>query len=202
MLRVGVVLRVLSPVVHAVVTHYPHLPQPRASSGCPFSESLGRAAVAPGEHEDNVARAGHGVVNVPADQPGSMRVEPEPGGAVLGGGVLDLLGGLAGVEQGDGGGLAGLGLVEPLLGQGAAVGQAGVAGALPDAQVVVGQDVLAPLGLDVVVAGPGPPADQGLLVAPAGQGQDPAVPGQAAVADVVDEAVNLLELGAEHLGGG
>jgi hypothetical protein len=34
----------------------------------------------------------------------------------------------------------------------AGTGQAGVAGDLPDAQVVVGHDVLAPLGLDAVVA--------------------------------------------------
>src|ERR1700746_1215016 len=46
----------------------------------------------------------------------------------------------------------------------------------------------------------GAPADQRLLGVPARQRQNPAVTGQAVIADVVDEAVDLLQLGAEHLG--
>jgi hypothetical protein len=44
------------------------------------------------------------------------------------------------------------------------------------------------------------PAHHGLLVAPAGERQDPALAGEAAVADVLHEAVDLLQLGPQDLG--
>src|SRR3546814_9400629 len=43
-----------------------------------------------------------------------------------------------------------------------------------------------------------PPADDRLLVTPVRQGQDPALPRQTPVAEIVDEARNLLELGPQH----
>jgi hypothetical protein len=50
--------------------------------------------------------------------------------------------------------------------------------------------------------GLGAPADERLFVALHREGEDPAVSGQTSVADVVDEAVHLLEFGCEHLGVG
>jgi hypothetical protein len=46
----------------------------------------------------------------------------------------------------------------------------------------------------------GAPADERLLVPPVRKRKDPALAGQAPVADVVDEALDLLQLGAQHLG--
>jgi uncharacterized protein YeaO (DUF488 family) len=65
-----------------------------------------------------------------------------------------------------------------------------------DAQVVVCEDFVAGLLLDLVMA----PADERLLVPPVRKRKDPALAGQALVADVVDEALDLFQLGAQHLG--
>ncbi|WP_442868815.1 hypothetical protein [Bradyrhizobium sp. CCBAU 21362] len=46
----------------------------------------------------------------------------------------------------------------------------------------------------------GAPADERLLVPPVRKRKDPVLAGQALVADVVDEAFDLLQLGAQHLG--
>ena len=55
--------------------------------------------------------------------------------------------------------------------------------------MVVLQDLVAALLLRLMVLGPGAPADEGLLVAPAGQREDPALALKALVADVVDETL-------------
>src|SRR6516164_4006855 len=48
----------------------------------------------------------------------------------------------------------------------------------------------------------GAPADERLFVPPVRKRKDPALAGQALVANVVDEALDLLQLGAQHLGVG
>jgi hypothetical protein len=66
--------------------------------------------------------------------------------------------------------------------------------------VVVSEDFVAALLLDLVMAPAGAPADERLLFPPVRKRKDPALAGQALVADVVDEALDLLQLGAQHLG--
>jgi hypothetical protein len=66
--------------------------------------------------------------------------------------------------------------------------------------VVVSEDFVAALLLDFVMAHAGTPADERLLVPPVRKRKDPALAGQALVADIVDEALFLLQLGAQHPG--
>src|SRR5262249_35822353 len=51
-----------------------------------------------------------------------------------------------------------------------------------------------------VMSGMRAPANERLLVTPRGQRKDPPLAGQAAITDVVDEPVDLFQLGFEHLG--
>ena len=76
----------------------------------------------------------------------------------------------------------------------------GVGNDLADAQVVIGKYLEAALLLHLVVQRLGAPAHQRLLVAPGGKRQNPAGAPQRAVADIVDEAVDLLELRLQQLG--
>src|SRR5438045_9734555 len=66
--------------------------------------------------------------------------------------------------------------------------------------MVVAEDLGPSLLLHSMVLRLGAPPDQGLFVAPARQRQQPSFPGQAPVADVVDESVYLLQFRFEHLG--
>jgi hypothetical protein len=58
--------------------------------------------------------------------------------------------------------------------------------------VVVREDFVAALLLNLVMAPARAPADERLLVPPVRKGKDPALADQALVADVVDEALDLL----------
>jgi hypothetical protein len=71
---------------------------------------------------------------------------------------------------------------------------------LADTHVVVCEDFVAALLLDFVMAPAGAPADKRLLVPPVRKRKDPALAGQALVANVVHEALDLFQLGAQHLG--
>ncbi len=84
----------------------------------------------------------------------------------------------------------------------AALGDLGVLGDLADPQVVVGEDLAATLLLHLMMLHGRAPSDDRLLVAPSRQRQDPTFADQALVADVVDETVDLLQLGPQHLGVG
>ena len=85
---------------------------------------------------------------------------------------------------------------EPLLCEGVPRRQLTVSRDLADAQVVVSKDFVASLLLDLVMAHAGAPADERLLVPPVRKRKDPALAGQAFVADIVNETVDLLQLGA------
>src|ERR1043165_3818953 len=64
--------------------------------------------------------------------------------------------------------------------------------------MIIEKDIRSAFFLHHVVPRLGPPAHQRLLVAPARQRQQPSVAAQAAVADVVDESVDCLDLGLQH----
>src|SRR4029078_7614647 len=90
-------------------------------------------------------------------------------------------------------GPAALSRVRPLFVEGMAFGGMRVLRQLADPQVVIEKYVGAAFLLDLVMPHAGAPADDRLLVAPIRQRQDPSLAGQAPVADVVDEAVDLLQ---------
>src|SRR5262249_36988567 len=104
------------------------------------------------------------------------------------------------VNQRDRRSLTDFGLVEPLLREGVPPRHLIISSDLADAQVVVSEDFVAALLLDFVMVPAGAPADERLLVPPARKRKDPSLAGQALVADVVNEALFLLQLGAQHLG--
>jgi hypothetical protein len=62
--------------------------------------------------------------------------------------------------------------------------------------VIVCKDFVAALLLNLLMAPARAPADERLLVPPVRKGKDPALADQALVADVVDEALYLLQLRA------
>src|SRR6201999_3822098 len=103
------------------------------------------------------------------------------------------------IGQGDRGPLTYLGDVEALLGKHGASGKMIVGGNLSDAQVIVRKHFCTALDLYVMVSGASTPAHQGFFVAPARQRQNPARPGQTAIANVIDETIDALEVGSQHL---
>jgi hypothetical protein len=77
-------------------------------------------------------------------------------------------------------------------------GQPGIPRQLADPQLIVQQDFSAALFLRLVMPHFSAPADEGFLVAPAGERENPRASG--CEADVVDESVDRLEFGATHSG--
>ena len=71
---------------------------------------------------------------------------------------------------------------------------------LTDAQVIILQDVTSSLALHFVVMRGRAPSHDRLLVTPIGERQDPPLTGQAPVANILDEPVDLLELRAQQGG--
>jgi hypothetical protein len=65
--------------------------------------------------------------------------------------------------------------------------------------MVVEQNLGSALLLHDVVSHGGAPADDGFFIAPTGQRKNPAFARQALIADVVDEPVDLLQFGPQHL---
>jgi hypothetical protein len=59
--------------------------------------------------------------------------------------------------------------------------------------MVAKQDFLPTFLLNFVVVGTSPPANERFLIAPAGEGQDPALP------DVVDKSFDSFEIRPQHL---
>ena len=91
-------------------------------------------------------------------------------------------------------------LVEALLGQLLALRGPGVGGDLTDAQMIVLEQLEPSLFLGLVMQGQCAPANDGLLVAPDGEGEQTALPAPAAESLIVDESVDLLERGLQRLG--
>src|SRR5262249_43917058 len=126
--------------------------------------------------------------------------EAEPSGRGVGSRGLRGFGWARGFdERHDGPGADGR-RVQALFGQLETLGPARVAGDLADPQVVVEEDLLAPLALHFMMKCLRAPAHERLLVAPAREREQPPLARQAAVAHVVDEAVDTLELGAQPAG--
>jgi hypothetical protein len=66
--------------------------------------------------------------------------------------------------------------------------------------MIVQKNFRAALLLDFVVPHSRTPADHGLLIAPTRKRENPPLAGEAAVADIVDKSIHLLQLGPEHFG--
>ena len=81
--------------------------------------------------------------------------------------LRDPLGWLFGVDEDDRGAFADFSLVEALLLQGVALGQAGVPGYLTDAKMLVEENGVAALLLDEMMVLRSTPTHHGFLVAPA-----------------------------------
>src|SRR4051794_9059207 len=200
-LGVCVVLRRLTTVVFPVVTYDPHSPDPclviRRRS---VLVGLRCSGVLPAYEENQVAGRKYGVEDVPGRTVGGPRVQAEPLGAIVR--VFGLLPrrGASRVDQRDRRSLPNFGLVEPLLREGVPRWQLIVGSDLADAQVVLCQDFVAALLLNRVMAPARAPAHERLLVPPVRKGKDPALADQALVADIVDEALEPLQLGAQHRG--
>src|SRR4051812_1739552 len=199
-LRVCVVLRRLATVVFPVVAYDPYSPDPclviwRGS----VLVGLRCSGVLPGYEQNQVAGRKYGVEDVPGGAVGGPRVQAEPLGAIVRVVGLLPLRRTSRVDQRDRCSLPDFGLVEPLLREGVPRRHLIVGSDLADAQVVVCEDFVAALLLDFVMAHAGAPADERLLVPPVRKRKDPALAGQALVPDVVDEAFDLLQLGAQHL---
>ena len=78
---VGVVLRVLLAGVHPVVPYDPDLPEATAGGQVQRpAEGVGRLVVTPRQEQDDVARAQHGVEDVPRQQARSARVQAKARG--------------------------------------------------------------------------------------------------------------------------
>src|SRR5262249_18516395 len=101
--------------------------------------------------------------------------------------------------DGDDRGGARLRRVEALLGRARSVGQRGIGNDLAHAQVIVLEHLEAALLLHNVVEAVGPPADEGLLVAPGGKREQPALAALAGEALVVDKALDLLQFRLQRL---
>src|SRR5437764_372160 len=81
---------------------------------------------------------------------------------------------------------AGFGLVEPLFVQGMTIGRPCILCQLADPQMIIGEDIGAAFLLHSVMLALGTPAHQRLLVAPGGNRQQPSLPPEAAIADVIE----------------
>src|SRR5262245_57531472 len=113
--------------------------------------------------------------------------------------MFDPIGRALRIDQGDSGGVAGFGFVQPLLAQYLPVGQMRVVRDLADPQMVIAQDLAASPILGPVMFRLRAPAHQRLLVAPGREREQPALTRETPVTDVVDESVDPLYLGPEHL---
>ena len=162
-------------------------------------KTFGGFAVAPRDQQDQIAGREHGVEHVPGQQPLGTGVEAQKRRALACTGVLRQMRRPLRRDQRDGGAFTGHGLIEPLFLQRVSGGHLGIRGHLSDPKVIIGKNPAAALVLHVVMVGRDAPAHHGLLVAPSGQRQQPAVARQTAVADVVDEAVDLLQFRPQHL---
>src|SRR5262249_17574098 len=111
-------------------------------------------------------------------------------------------GGPPAIEQTHSGALAGLGCIEPLLPQAVTLRRCAIQSQLADAQMIVNKHLRAAFFLHLVVLRVGTPADERLFVTPSRKREQPTVTGQAAIANIVDKAVDLLEFGFEALGEG
>src|SRR5438128_7931406 len=166
-IHIGIILRRLASVEHAVVAHHANAAKPRAILQCDRTlEDFSGGLVTPGHEQDDVAGHQNSVEHVPSNEPLGRWIEAQPFGNMLWRGLLDPSGRPRGVDQGYRRGVARLRLVQPLFLQRMAVRQPGVPRQLADPQVIVEKDLEAPLLLGLVMLRPGAPADQCLLVTP------------------------------------
>src|SRR5499427_3637924 len=192
-LGVCIVLRRLATVVFPVVAYDPYSPDPCLVIRCSsVLVGLRCGGVLPGYEQNQVDGRKYGVEDVPGRVVGGPRVQAEPLGAIVRVVGLLPLRGTRRVDQRDRCSLSDFGLVEPLLREGVPRWHLIVGSDLADAQVVVCEDFVAALLLNLVMALARAPADERLFVPPVRKGKEPALADQALVADVVDEAFDLL----------
>ena len=78
-LGVGIVLRRLTAVGHAVVPHDADAAKPRTvPQGDRAFEGFGGGVVAPGHEQDDVARCQNGIERIPANETRGIRREAQP----------------------------------------------------------------------------------------------------------------------------
>jgi hypothetical protein len=200
-LYIRIVLRRLAAIEHAIVAHDANPPEP-----C-FGRQLHRVLeglrilLRPPDHQkDQITRCQNRIEDVPGGHPAGRGVEAKVLGTVNSVGRFTPFRRLPGIDQSYRRSFPDFGLVEPLLFERVSFRDTGIMRDLTDAQMVVEQDFGASLLLRHVMPHRRTPADHGFFVTPTGQREKPSLARQALITNVVNKAVDPLQLGPQHLG--